>query len=1094
MQARAITLAVLVTCVLLFGLPACKGPERVIDYNWDIRPILSNNCFQCHGPDDKARKRGLRLDLRENATGPLPESPGKVAIQPGDPDASELIRRVASSDPDLVMPPPSAHRTLSAADVEVLTRWIADGANYKSHWSFAPLERPDPPKTRFDSLATNDIDRFVYRQLDSRGLAPSDRADRSTLINRLALALTGLPPTLQEVEAFVSDPRADAYEALVERLLAQPAYGERMASMWLDVARYAESDGYLDDMMDRTVHPWRDWVIDAFNRNMPFDEFSRWQLAGDLLPNATDEQRLATAFLRLGKRSTENGVIDEEKRVDYVLERTELVGEVWLGLTVGCARCHDHKFDPIAQKDYYALSAFFNSADERGFYSPGWISTSGPTLPVFDPATKARLATAVDVRKRLEVTLDAAITAAQTGVEPPKTAAELASTLEAGVAAATVAYYPFEAVERRDTKALYVRRRNGTGDLSQPILPRGLIEENLLFSPSGLSGKETAVLESVDLVDGIRGQAVALTDTNRGYLPDGLGRFERTDAFSFSFWLKLDRVHESGGVVNHRDQEFAGGYGYSLDLIDNRLQFELVHTYPNDMLSVRARDPLPVGEWAHVAMTYDGRSRAEDVAIYVNGIPVVVDVIRDTLTRTILPQLFAGVTEDFYGFTFGKRFRRSSIPGSLIDELRIFDRQLAALEVRFDHRGSAAVEAATDEEIAALVASRDQRVMDTRKQLRDAWDVENDLLSQAAVVMVMGDTPSPRETHVLERGLYSRPLETVQAHGLPQVLEWNERWPRNRSGLVEWLFDRRNPLTARVLANRMWQLHFGRGLVDTSGDFGAQGSVPSHPELLDWLAMELVDSGWDLKHIHRLIVSSSTYRQTSNADAERLAQDPDNRWLSRGVRQRLPAEMIRDGALMAGGLMVPAIGGPSVYPYQPDGTWDQSSAQKSYVYPAADMVPADEHHRRSLYTVVKRNAQPPSLSVFDFADRNNSTVQRGVSSSPLQALVLLNDPQYVESYRAMAARTLAATEDTRDRLAMLYRLALRRSPSSEELDILAEYYAAELSRYEAAPADARDLISTGVAPIAATADVATLAALTSVASAVMNTPDAYWLR
>jgi len=1109
-------LAIVLAAACGLPKPSLTGVPEVVDYNWHVRPILSENCFICHGPSDVDRKADLRLDMAASAFAELPRSPGKYPIVAGDPDSSELIRRITAEDADDRMPPPESHKNaLTRRDVAILEQWIAGGAAYKPHWAFIPVSRPDVPVSPFGQRTENPIDHFVHARLPLVGLSPAPPASPEALINRVALALTGLPPTLDEVDAFVADPSGAAYESLVDRLLESTGYGERMATAWLDVARYAESDGFFDDVMERTVYPWRDWVIDAFNTNMPLDEFSRWQLAGDLIPNATKDQILATAFGRLGQRSTENGVVDEEYRIEYALERTQLLGTAYLGLSVGCARCHDHKYDPIAQRDFYALSGFFNSIDERGFYSPGYSSTAGPSLLfATDDDTEAQLNAARTARKAAEDQYQRSLEAAMASYAPEAAmlvgnTARLQALIEAAVDAATVAYYPFDSAASGDPNTQRIVRKSASGQFQEPRLPAELRKASIDLSESGLAGQPAAVLLTPQLtegarvyrqfVDGYRGQALQLSDTNGGYLQDRLGWYERTEPFSLSLWLKAADVYEDGVIVNHIDHDFSGGFGYTLNLQQNHLVFEMVHTFPNDMLSVAVSDALPVGEWAHIALTYDGSSRASGVRIYVNGRESTVDVRKDRLTRTIQPLLFAGPGRDFLGFGFGKQFRRQTLPGAALDELRIFNRELSALEVQFSHAGDAAI-ASADPELTAKVArfltvTQHDAVAAAAREMLAARNRENTPHESAAQIMVMGDAPEGRPTYVLSKGTYDSRSEQVEPQGLPQVFEWDEAWPRNRLGLADWLFDRRNPLTARVFVNRVWHMHMGRGLVDTLADFGTQGSPPSHPELLDWLAAEFVDSGWDIKHLHKLIVMSATFRQASDLTEEALATDPENIWLARGSRARLPAEMIRDSALAASGLLVDAIGGPSVHPYQPPGLWENSSAQADYSYPKPDEVPADEHHRRSLYTVVKRKVQVPSMAVFDFADRNVSTVQRNSSSSPLQALVLLNDPQYREAYRKIAERAYLTVSETNARIVAIFRLTARRSPTATELSLLREHYQEEHERYSAGrEQDVESILNIGVSEAAPVADAAALVALTSVAAAVMNTPDAYSIR
>jgi hypothetical protein len=1000
-------------CALLGACGTDESREaRAVDYNWDVRPILSNHCFRCHGPDADARKAGLRLDLRETAIGELPDTPGRFAIVPGDPARSELIQRVSSDDPDVVMPPPSTHLTLSPADVQLLASWIERGAEYKPHWSFIPPAKTEPPASTFGATAVNPIDRFVLARLAAEGLAPSPEADRETLINRLTFTLTGLPPTLAEVDAFVADATSGAYDTLVDRLLARPAYGERMATDWLDAARFADSDGYLDDEYQRLLYPWRDWVIRAFNENMPYDQFGTWQLAGDLQPQASQDQRLATAFGRLHRRSAENGIIDEEYRVEYVIDRTDTLGTAFLGLSVGCARCHDHKFDPISHVDYYSLTAFFNSTDDAGFY-PQEKWATGPTLKLTDDAADRRIAelraaVAADEAVYAESLRAAAVAATSTASSTVAgSAAAALSAVRAATQRAELGYYPFDAVEDRPSLAAEYRAAPGL-EPSQP----------LRFSPARTRGLRPAVLQAPIIKPGARGNALYFDANNRGFLDkaDRLGWFDHEDAFSVDFWIYTDKLYEEAAVVNHNDHLRFGSGGWTVDLDENRVKVQLVHAYPRDQISLVSRAALPPQSWVHIAVTYDGSAKAGGVRLYFDGEPADVEVIRDGLELSILPLgiTFAGL-DGFNGLAFGKRWQQSPLEGGAIDELRLFGRALSPLEVGVLHDGAlpnAADAVPLAELFADHLAPLDPGVERAARNVKASRTALVQALSALPAMMTMGDTEQPRPSYVLERGVYSNHGEPVYPRGLEQIFPYAAGLPANRLGLAAWLFDARHPLTARVYVNRLWQMHFGTGLVRTAEEFGAQGEAPSHPELLDWLARELVESGWDVKALNKLIVTSATFKQSSAASAEQLDKDPTNRWLGRGVTRRLPAEMIRDNALAVSGLLDAKIGGPSVYPYQPAGVWEAINIyERSGVYPKPEDVPADQH-RRSLYSLVRRGAPVPSMTIFDFPRRHQSQVRRPESSTPLQALVLLNDPQYVEAARASTANVVLNSPDS----------------------------------------------------------------------------------
>ncbi len=1106
--------------------PAAGGALRQtkLDYNFDIRPILSDNCFRCHGPDAKSRQAGLRLDQSQSAY--------VQAIVPGKPDQSELIARVTSKDASYRMPPASVHKELSAAEIAVLRRWIEQGAEYKPHWAFIAPVKPAPP--RVTGTVANAIDQFVLARLERVNLKPSKEADKATLINRVTLTLIGLPPTLAEVDAFLADKSPDAYEKVVDRLLASPAYGENMAAYWMNIARYSDSDGFLDDHHDRLFWPWRDWVISAFNKNMPFDRFSTWQLAGDLLPDATKEQKLATAFLRVGKRTTENGAIDEEYRVEYALDRANVVGQGFLALTTGCARCHDHKYDPIAQKDYYALSGFFNSADEPGFFAPGFSTIQGgPTLRWADDETERKIAAAQAAVKTVE-DADAALrkrvaaeAAAKVAGQMKLPTADLAMEIRKSVESATVAYYPFEAttpipddqlpksrVKRGEqppaglvtpfrgrngpppeaqTAAQATPAGGGRGRGGAPRMPNSMIREKLVFSPSGLPGGEPAVIEDADIrAGGAKGNALFFTEQNRGLLGPSVGYYDRTQPFSFDLWFLAGSEYENSPILIHRDDDNSGGAGYRLSLEKNHLSFYMMHSWPYNMLHVISKQQIPVGKWTHITMTYDGSSRAAGIVLYVDGKAADVDVEHDQLTESSLPRTYGAVFNEFVGVEFGRRFREVTPKDGAIDEIRFFNRALTPIETGFLHGGENVVDswgAQLAGELTQLAVANDARVSESAKALYSAREAENQAISWVPEVMVMADAPHPRQTYVLSRGLYNQHLDPVDPSALMQIFPFDKSLPRNRIGLAKWLFDPKNPLTARVFVNRLWQMQFGTGLVETSEDFGLQGSRPANPALLDWMAVDFVESGWDIKRMNKMIVMSATYRQASDVSEELLKKDPKNEWLARGPRLRMSAEQVRDNALAISGLLVKKVGGPSTYPYQPDGIWVAGVTQ--YRYPNPDELSPDDQHRRSLYTFVKRNSPPPDMSVFDFSERHATIARRLTSNTPLQALVLLDDPQYLEAYRVLATNVLKAETDRDAQIRLVFRLATRRFPSEAEMGPLRQYYDAQATEFTGDRKKAAELVKVGVTPVDDGMDVAKLAALTNVTAAVMNTPDAY---
>jgi mono/diheme cytochrome c family protein len=1127
----------------------------LVDYNWDVRPILSENCFSCHGPDAKARRAGLRLDTAAGAYAALTGRVPRHAIVPGNADQSEIIRRVTAPTSALRMPPAVTNKTLKPEQIEILRRWIQQGAKYKPHWSFIAPTRAAPPafatnqpvRLASSHRIVNDIDRFIIGRLEREGLLQSPEADRETLINRVTLTLTGLPPTLADVDTFVRDNSPNAYEKLVDRLLASPAYGEQMASRWMDVARYAESDGFLDDYHDRLFWPYRDWLIAAFNKNMSFDQFATWQIAGDLLPKASKEQKLATAFLRVGRRTTENGAIDEEYRVEYMIDRTNTIGTAFLGLTTGCARCHDHKYDPISHKDFYSLGAFFNSTDEPGFYAPGSTGvTAGPTLPWTDAATDAQIAKldarvaaaeAAHAAARNAAVRDAAARVASIAAQ----GSELARVLGESVKKGQVAYYPFEETApipddklprsrpqgRRPIPpplAPETRARNpfagpravaGGGAVAPPVqpgapaptseapsvragfgrLPSDLVREDLVFTPSAITDADPAVLEAPVLENGApgKGKAFFFTDTNRGFLGPDVGYFERTQPFTLDFWVLAGQDYENSTALNHRENDNSGGAGYTVQLERKHLRFDIMHSRAGNMLRIRTVPEFPVKRWTHVTLTYDGSSQAKGMAIYLDGARTEAAIERDNLTRTIKVEGGGTLGDEFLGLQFGKRFRETTLKDGAIDEIRVFTRALTPLEVKYlqDESLRAVPPEAVRSGLIEVLAASDTRVIAAAATLQQARDAQNDFVSVQPQIPIMGDTPKPRQAHVLLRGLYTEHGEQVTPRGLTSVFPWDEALPKNRLGLARWLFDPKNPLTSRVVINRMWQDTFGRGLVETSEDFGLQGAIPTHPELLDSLAVDFIGSGWNVKQLQKKMVMSATFRQSSSISDDQLQKDPRNLLLARFTRMRMPAELVRDNALAASGLLKRDIGGPSVYPYQPEGMWDGFAF---YNYPSATTVPADQHHRRSMYSFVKRNAPHPAMASFDLPDRGVSAARRTSSNTPLQALVLLNDPQYVEAYKTLAAHVMRTAADADGQITLLFRLATRRRPMPAETSPMRAFLESQVRRFSEDRDAATKLLKTGVTSADATLDSARLAALTNLVAVVMNTPDAYTVR
>ncbi len=991
--------AVVMLPALLFPMivEAAPLPARV-DFNYHIKPLLSDRCFTCHGPDEKARKGKLRLDTREGAFKAL--EAGQFIIKPGEPARSELIQRVTSTDPEEQMPPPKSNLSLTADEIALLKKWVQQGAEWKKHWSFIPLAEVAVPEPRNRKWARNEIDRFVLARLEGERLKPAPEATRERLLRRVTLDFTGLPPTPSEIDAFLADAAPDAFGMVVDRLLASSAYGERMAVEWLDVARYADTYGYQADRINH-LWPWRDWVIGAFNRNLRFNEFILWQIAGDLLDGATREQRLATAFNRLHRQTNEGGSVDEEFRVEYNSDRVHTVAGAFLGLTMECARCHDHKYDPISQKDYYRLFAFFNSTEESGLYSHFTDAIPSPTVMLYkDDAEEKRHADlkATIVAKELELA-----TYAHQG---PTASFEAWRTTNAALpeVKGLVAHYSFDTVT--NSRAANLLGTNFTAKLSDaPKLVTGRLGNALEFS-----GENSVTVEKV-------------------------ADFKRTDAFSFSLWVNIPEELPEMVVMHHQQAGSDAGYqGYQLVLEDGHASFALVHFWPGNAIKVRTVAKLKHHEWTQLGITYDGSSRASGLRLYVNGQPAATETVKDHLFKD-----FANGTP----LVLAARFRGRGFKDGLVDDLKIFNRDLTAREMAA--LNPAASSPASEEWPGHYFAAVDEGYAAQLAELKQLRIRENDLANGVKEIMGMGDLRVPRPTYVLKRGAYDAHGDMVEPSTPESILPLDPKQPRNRLGLGRWLIDRQNPLTARVLVNRYWQLCFGSGLVVSAEDFGNQGALPSHPELLDWLSLRFIDSGWDLKALLKLMVTSSAYRQSSQADAGLLARDPDNKLLARGPKTRLTAEMLRDSALAASGLLVAKIGGPSVKPYQPEGVWEET-AGSTYTPDKGESL-----HRRSLYTFWKRTAPHPMMTTFDASERNNCTVRRQTTSTPLQALVLLNDPQMIEAAQRIGERALKeGGASVMERITFTFRLLTGRKPSARELTVLRKLHDEQLALFRAA--------------------------------------------
>jgi hypothetical protein len=1026
------------------GHAALPDQSGAIDFNFQIRPLLSDRCFKCHGPDEKSRKAKLRLDVAESAYAIRDTATGRRAIAAGRPDQSEVYRRITAIEPEDRMPPVKSGLKLNPEEQEVIRRWIEQGAEYKGHWAFESVRRPRVPDPKDSARVVNPIDAFVVARLEKDDLSLSPEAARGMLIRRLSFDLTGLPPSLHDIDSFLADPSPEAYEHVVDRLLASPAYGERCAAEWMDLARYADTYGYQNDF-DRDMSPWRDWVIKAFNANLPYDQFVIWQLAGDLLPHATHDQVLATAFNRLHRQTNEGGSIEDEFRTEYVADRVNTAGTVFLGLTVGCARCHDHKFDPIRQREYYRLFAFFNNIDESGLYAHFTMATPTPTLLLYPPGLESRRA---DLLREIE--------SAEGGLDriAVQERAAFEAWLDSGEAEVSCpgpsAAYAFETMSTNTT-------------------------------PNTVGTNSAILVDAPVQTPGKHGLALRFSGDN-SVVCKGAGAFGRTDPFSFSFWLWATERQERAVVFHHsRAWTDSGSRGYEFVLEDGKPTFSLVHFWPGNAIKVQAPEPLVTNRWLHVAVTYDGSSHADGIRLYLDGVPMPLNVIRDGLFKEILHRRAWGDADvDNIELTLGARFRDSGLRNGLLDEFQVFDRCLTSPEVR---RLSEVQEGSDDFTglFQYYLGRLSEPYQHALRELQALRRTENDLVNDVPEIMVMRDLPQRRPTFVLKRGAYDAPGEPVEP-GVPEaIMPFGSDLPRNRLGLARWMMDRRNPLTARVEVNRIWRAHFGQGLVTTTEDFGSQGQLPNHSQLLDWLAWTFTQSGWDIKAMHKLIVMSATYRQSSVAPPELVARDPDNRWLARGPKHRLEAEEIRDNALAVSGLLAATIGGPSVRPYQPPGLWEESGTGKRYVQDQGDKL-----YRRSLYTFWRRTAPPPTMLTFDATSREVCTARRETTSTPLQALVLLNDPQFLEAARVLAQRLVCEEQNPDERIKQTFRLMIGRFPDSREREVLRQLYAEQLARFDREPAKAEALIKVGDRGPDTALPADQVAATTVLASTVMN--------
>jgi hypothetical protein len=1036
-------------------------PEHV-DFNFHIKPILSDRCFTCHGPDEGTRKADLRLDLEKEAFARLKSGHGR-AFHPRRPDKSESLKRMKSDDPDYQMPPPESNLSLSDQEIALLEKWIDQGAEWKKHWSFIPPQKvkiPDNHSSKW--IEMNDIDHFVLNKAQEYSLEVSESADPARLVRRVYMDITGLPPSVEVIDKFVADPSFEAYENIVDYLLTTEAHAERMSMEWMDVARYADSHGLHADGW-RNMHPWRDWVIRAFHNNMSFEDFITKQLAGDMLPNSSRDDIIATAFNRNHPMTAEGGAVDEEWRLNYVFDRTETMSTALLGLTVGCAKCHDHKYDPISQKEYYELASFFNNVKEVGM--TGDDGNYGPILMLTDDITQSKI-------DELNALITSECEKIKVSDKEINQVSQYISNLSGDADENLIAHISFE---NRKEK---INNENGRRSV--------YFDGNKKYTTPG-EGK---------LVGGKYGKSLLFEkDFSTLYLAD-VGQFENTDAFSASAWIfttqnnpqKTQTIMGNSGEKNN----FWRGWDLYLDE-DNRLNARLISALPHNYLHVRSASSIDTSEWTHVALTYDGSSDASGLNVFINGSMVSDDIVYNDLTKSTLTVRAGNHTKDNRSLAVGVSGRLYTGEDGLfygrVDEIKIHNIELSPYEVNL----SAGIDVEVDDQSKILIAERrlypkvNSQIKNLRKEKLDAY-------LKVPEMMVMSETEKPNQMYIYHRGEYDKPTDEVSAATPSTVLAFPKELEVNRLGLAQWIFHRDNPLTARVAVNRYWQMIFGSGLVSTPEDFGMQGALPSHPDLLDHLALELVESDWNLRTLIKKMVMSATYRQTSIATEEARSIDPENVYLARGRSYRLSAEMIRDNALSASGLLETNVGGASVRPYQPEGLWIElgNFSHKLLTYKATK---GDSLYRRSMYTFVRRTSPHPMMTTFDAPSREVCTMKRENTNTPLQALVLLNDPQFVEASKVLAQKMqYEGGNSLKEQINYAFKSCTGRGVMAEEERLLIQLYNQHYEIFSNSPNDAEKLLGVGEYVLDKNLDKIKTASLAMVSNTILNHDDAYMKR
>ncbi|MFP6584512.1 MAG: PSD1 and planctomycete cytochrome C domain-containing protein [Candidatus Hydrogenedentota bacterium] len=1151
--------------------------DRTIEFNRDVRPIISDKCFACHGPDANKREAELRLDEESGIFGT--SEMGQPIVEPGDAEESELYFRITEAEGNEKMPPEDEVRQLTPEEIDTLKLWIEQGADWQGHWSFIPPEKPAIPTLQDDAWTKNEIDHFILDRLNQEGLSPTDEAPRGTIIRRVSLDLTGLPPTPEEIDAFINDKNPDAYERLVDRLLASPHYGERQAFIWLDAARYSDTNGYQRDTKRYMWH-WRDWVIKAFNDNMPFDQFTIEQLAGDLLPNPTLSQKVATGFNRNHRINGEGGIIPEEYAVEYVADRVQTTGTTWMGLTLECSKCHDHKFDPFSQKEFYQFFAFFNSVPEEG--KGRERGNDKPFIAVPSEQDQEEidlLATEISKLKKVHYAPNKKLDKKQAKWEKelarkfatqkwsPLPETRLSGTngvtltrqdddsiLVSGENPDATSYtLTFEA--DRDLKAIQLeailddglpskgpgRAEDGTAVLSEIEVhrtPQGSDESESLtlttaladfthpkleFRPTqAIDGDQTTGWSTGSYIDRVnrvavftladdtlikKGDSVSITlHHTTGLKQYALGKFRITQSDSnaiadwskptFSTWSHVgplagdSKATDLLKVALQPEDGFNPGKTYG----DNNLRWEerpdwkdgesiAFETERNSVHYLHRTIDVEIPTTINVSLGSD-----DAIKVWLNGEVKLENNARRSLApnqdtvELNLPQghheLLIKIAN--YSGDSGYYFKASNDSGEKL--FRLMDQIAKPADDRSDE---------VQRELQVAFRSQDAKWLARQQAITETRANQKQLEGSIVSTMIMSEMRKPRDTYLLIRGLYTNPDTSEKLYpAVPTSLgALTDDQPKNRLGLAQWLMNPDHPLTARVRVNHYWQTYFGQGIVKTSEDFGTQGTPPSHPELLDWLATRFIESGWDVNAMQKTIVMSATYRQKSNVTPEKLERDPENILLARAPRFRLSAEMVRDQALAVSGLLNSEIGGPSVNPYQPDNMWSaltfQNMDENSTNFYTADT--GNKLYRRGLYTYWKRTILPPRMQIFDAADRERCSMRTERTNTPMQALVLMNDPTFIEASRHLAMRMLEdGGRKSEDRVRYGYKRALAYEPDPERAAILNNALQAYQEHFVQHAADAEALMSVGDSVVDTTHSTTELAAYTMLASTILN--------